>query len=177
MIEFDEVRFTAMLNELPIAVRLVKQDSGYIWRWLDKNGTGATLEDALASLLRAISEVYLLAIPETSTSSDTVMEMGDMTDDEYKAEQARRQRGWKSSYPHTYWKDKVRATPDQEVIDRYTQEMTKLKTLNQWRSKGKPGKRPCNYANIGIMNLCKWELDRRGLPIPQVNPSEGETGK
>jgi hypothetical protein len=56
---------------------------------------------------------------------------------------------------------------DDQVRDRYVEETRKLKMVTQWKIQGKQGKRPYSY-NVGVMNVCKRELKRRGLPIPQV---------
>lgn len=56
---------------------------------------------------------------------------------------------------------------DQEVTQRYAQELLKLKTLNQF---GRHSERFLGYPNTSIMNCCRRELERRGLPIPAVNP-------
>jgi len=61
----------------------------------------------------------------------------------------------------------VRQLSDQEVTERYAQETVKLKTLNQF---GRHSEQFLGYPNTLIMNLCKRELERRGLPIPPVNP-------
>ncbi len=60
--------------------------------------------------------------------------------------------------------------PDQDVIRRYVTETRKLKTLNQWRAQGKQGARPCGSPNLGMMNMCKRELERRGVTVPHVDP-------
>jgi hypothetical protein len=64
----------------------------------------------------------------------------------------------------------VREMSDQEVTTRYAKETLKLKTLNLF---GRQSERFLGYPNTLMMNLCKQELDRRGLPIPTVNP-QGE---
>src|SRR5712692_2556975 len=61
----------------------------------------------------------------------------------------------------------VREMSDQEVTNRYSKETLKLKTLNQF---GRQSKRFLGYPNTLMMNLCKQELERRGLPIPTVSP-------
>ena len=57
---------------------------------------------------------------------------------------------------------------NQDVADRYTKELMKLKTLNRFgrRSEGFFG-----YPNTLMMNLCRRELERRNLPIPCVHIS------
>ena len=59
---------------------------------------------------------------------------------------------------------------DKEVTHRYAQEILKLKVLNQF---GRHSERFLGYPNTLIMNRCKRELERRGLPIPPVNPAGG----
>ena len=56
---------------------------------------------------------------------------------------------------------------DQQVSDRYTKELLKLKTLNQF---GRHSARFLGYPNTLMLNRCRHELERRGLPIPPVNP-------
>lgn len=61
---------------------------------------------------------------------------------------------------------------DREVTRRSVQELLKLKVLSQF---GRHSERFLGYPNTLVMNLCRRELERRGLPIPPVNPS-GEEG-
>jgi len=61
----------------------------------------------------------------------------------------------------------VRQLSDQEVTDRYVQETVKLRTLNQF---GRHSEQFQGYPDTLIMNLCKRELERRGLPVPPMNP-------
>ena len=78
---------------------------------------------------------------------------------------------------------------DQALIWRYIEETLKLKMVNRWvwegmkngggsaRSRGlRPveayGPQPCESPNTIVMNLCKRELVRRGLPVPVVSLSE-----
>ena len=84
--------------------------------------------------------------------------------------------------------DRVSTWTDQQVRDRYAEEMLKLKKINHWTLEGKKkngsaralgvsveeayGPRPCGYPNTAIMNVCKRELERRGLPVPQVSLPE-----
>lgn len=64
----------------------------------------------------------------------------------------------------------VESMTDQEVSDRYTQEMLKLK---RWNAFGRQSKQFQGYPNTVMMNLCQRELNRRGVPVPQVSlPSE-----
>jgi hypothetical protein len=65
----------------------------------------------------------------------------------------------------------VRNLPDQEVIDLYRNEMLKLKTLNRF---GRTSERFQGYPNTAKMNRWKRELERRNLPVPQVQLSEEE---
>ncbi|SRR5712692_1437114 len=60
----------------------------------------------------------------------------------------------------------IREMSDQEVTNRYCKETLKLKTLNQF---GRQSERFSGYPNTLMMNLCKQELERRGLPIPTVS--------
>jgi hypothetical protein len=66
--------------------------------------------------------------------------------------------------------DLMNEMTDQQVSDRYTKELLKLKTLNQF---GRHSARFPGYPNTRIMNHCRRELKRRGLPIPAVNPPGG----
>ena len=61
---------------------------------------------------------------------------------------------------------RIRAMSDQEVANRYTKEKLTLKMLLAARMRGER-RRPAGvgYPNTLMMNLCKRELDRRGLPI------------
>ena len=34
------------------------------------------------------------------------------------------------------------------------------------------GPKPCDFPNMAMMNVCKRELERRGLPVPQVSLPE-----
>ena len=69
---------------------------------------------------------------------------------------------------------KMHTMSDQEVIDRYTKETVRLKTINQFTQQGK--KRPSDvpHPNTIMINLSRQELERRGLPIPLVNLPEDE---
>jgi hypothetical protein len=70
---------------------------------------------------------------------------------------------------------KVRQMSDQEVTQRYGRELLKLKTLNQFGRHSEPF---LGYPNTLVMNLCRRELERQGLPVPPVNPLEAtERGK
>ena len=63
---------------------------------------------------------------------------------------------------------------DQDVTQRYTRELLKLETLNQY---GRHSECFLGYPNTSVMNRCKRQLERRGLPIPPVNaPDIGEGG-
>jgi hypothetical protein len=63
---------------------------------------------------------------------------------------------------------RVRHMSDQQVTDRYAQELLKLRTLNQF---GRHSERFLGYPNTLTMNLCRQELERRNLPIPPENRS------
>jgi len=83
----------------------------------------------------------------------------------------------------------VTAWTDRMLADRYVEEMLKLKKTTRWvwegmksgggsaRSRGlRPieayGPRPCASPNTAMMNVCRRELERRGLPVPQVSLPE-----
>lgn len=85
--------------------------------------------------------------------------------------------------------DAVKTWSDQALADHYVEEMLKLKKMNRWvwegakngggsaRSRGiRPqeayGPRPCESPNTIVMNVCRWELERRGLSVPQVSLPE-----
>ena len=77
---------------------------------------------------------------------------------------------------------------DEALSRRYVEEKLKLKMINRWSLKGKRrygsahmrgvsaeeayGPKPCGYPNTAIMNACKQELERRGLPVPNVSLPE-----
>ena len=63
----------------------------------------------------------------------------------------------------------IREMTNQELQDRYTGKMLKLKTLLTF---GRRSDRFLGYPNTAMMNRYKWELERRGLPIPQVSLPE-----
>ena len=82
--------------------------------------------------------------------------------------------------------DAVKAWSDQELVDRYVEETLKLKKITRWvlegtkngdgsaRSRGmRPveayGPKPCESPDTAVMNVCKWELERRGLLVPLVS--------
>lgn len=65
---------------------------------------------------------------------------------------------------------RVRQMSDQQVTERYAQELLKLRTLNQF---GRQSERFLGYPNTLMLNLCRQELERRNLPIPPVNLPEG----
>ncbi len=63
---------------------------------------------------------------------------------------------------------------EQQLGERYMQELQKLKLLNQH---GRHSARFQGYPNTLVMNRCRKELERRGLPVPPVNApdiSEGD---
>lgn len=70
--------------------------------------------------------------------------------------------------------DQMQTMTNQEVTERYAQELLKLKTLNQF---GRHSERFLGYPNTLIMNRCRRELERRGLPIPLVNPPAEAMGQ
>ena len=63
---------------------------------------------------------------------------------------------------------------NQELLDWYTEEMLRLKASLALE---KRQQRFLGYANTAMMNRCKRELERRGLPIPQVHPTEEQCFK
>jgi hypothetical protein len=66
----------------------------------------------------------------------------------------------------------VQEMTGQQLSERYEQELRKLKILSQY---GRHSVRFQGYPNALVMNLCRRELERRGLPVPPVNAPE--TGK
>ena len=70
--------------------------------------------------------------------------------------------------------DLMNTMTDQQVSDRYAKELLKLKTLNQF---GRHNARFLGYPNTLMLNRCRQELERRGLPIPAVNPPGGTQGE
>jgi hypothetical protein len=70
--------------------------------------------------------------------------------------------------------DRMNAMTDQQVSDRYAQELLKLKTLNQF---GRHSARFLGSPNTLMMKRCRRELQRRGLPVPPVNPPASSQGE
>ena len=85
--------------------------------------------------------------------------------------------------------DVVKTWTDQALADRYVEETLKLKKTTRWVWEGakngggsarlrgiRPeeayGSKPCVSPNTAMMNCCKRELERRGLPVPQVSLPE-----
>jgi len=58
---------------------------------------------------------------------------------------------------------------DQQLSDRYSVEMLKLKAFRQF---GRESDRFLGYAGTTMMNRCSAELKRRGLPLPEVHLPE-----
>jgi hypothetical protein len=65
---------------------------------------------------------------------------------------------------------------NEEITARYAQERQRLKTILQFKQQGK--KRPSDvpYLNTLVMNLCRRELEHRGLP-ESVNTEKAEASK
>jgi hypothetical protein len=59
----------------------------------------------------------------------------------------------------------LQAKSDHEIAERYCAELLKLKTLNRF---GRHSERFLGYPNTAMMNRCRFELQHRGLSIPQV---------
>src|SRR5258708_19733133 len=59
----------------------------------------------------------------------------------------------------------MQSMSDQEVTDRYSREMLKLKALNQF---GRQSKQFKGYPNTLVMNLCRRILEHRNLPLPSL---------
>ena len=55
---------------------------------------------------------------------------------------------------------------DQQLSDRYSLEVLKLKTFRQF---GRESDRFLGYPDTAMMNRCSAELKRRGLPLPVVH--------
>ena len=67
---------------------------------------------------------------------------------------------------------------DQDVINRYGEEILKLNMILQWDQHGRQGNRPCAHPDTSLMNRCAYELRRRGLPLPQVHlANDGTEGE
>ncbi len=73
---------------------------------------------------------------------------------------------------HDELKRVMGAWSDQELMDRYSQEMLKVKMIVRWKRQGRQEKRPCGYPYTLKMNLCSRELKRRGMPLPEVKLSD-----
>ena len=61
----------------------------------------------------------------------------------------------------------------QQLSDRYTQELRRLRSLTRH---GRHSPHFQGYPNSAIMHGCKRELERRGLPVPPVNASDTDEG-
>jgi hypothetical protein len=66
--------------------------------------------------------------------------------------------------------DRMNSMTDRQVTDRYAQELLKLQALNQF---GRHSARFLGYPNTLLLKRCRRELERRGLPVPPVNPPAG----
>jgi hypothetical protein len=80
------------------------------------------------------------------------------------------------------------AWTEQQLSERYVLERVRLRKICLWGLEGKRrygsarsrglrvedayGPRLCAYPNTAMMNVCKRELERRGLPVPQVSLPE-----
>lgn len=69
--------------------------------------------------------------------------------------------------PH---EDLLRTMSDQEVNGRYVEERLPLYRLDDLKRQGKPRPPAMSSPNTTVTNRCRRELERRGLPIPRVNP-------
>jgi len=67
----------------------------------------------------------------------------------------------------------LQSLSDQEVTDRYSREMLKLKVLNQF---GRHGTQFRGYPNTLVMNRCGRIVDDRKLPRPSLVLQEKELG-
>ena len=70
-------------------------------------------------------------------------------------------------------RQKIEAMSDQDVTQRYGQELRKLRALNQY---GRHSERFQGYPDTRATNVCRRELQRRGLPVPPVNPPDAPEG-
>lgn len=67
----------------------------------------------------------------------------------------------------------VQELTEQQLNERYVQELRKLKALNQY---GRHSAHFQGYPNTLVMNRCKRELMRRGLPVPPINQPDADKG-
>ena len=67
----------------------------------------------------------------------------------------------------------VQELTDQQVRERYTQELHKLQLLNQH---GRHSAHFQGYPNTSILKQCKRELERRRLPVPPINEPNTDEG-
>ena len=73
------------------------------------------------------------------------------------------------------YREQFKHLSNEQLRDGYVKEMTRLKMLLKARRQGKP--RPCASPNTLVLNLCQRELDRRGVPVPQVTlPTADDEG-
>ncbi len=67
----------------------------------------------------------------------------------------------------------ARELTEQQVSERYTQELRKLRVLNQH---GRHSPHFQGYPNTLVMQRCRRELERRGLPVPPINALNTDEG-
>ena len=67
----------------------------------------------------------------------------------------------------------VQQMTEQQLSERYTQELRKLRMLNEY---GRHSPHFQGYPNTLVMQLCRRELERRGLPIPPINAPDTSEG-
>ncbi len=68
----------------------------------------------------------------------------------------------------------ARELTEQQLCERYTQELRKLRVLNQY---GRHSSHFKGYPNTFVMQRCRRELERRGLPVPPVNAPDTDEGE
>lgn len=80
----------------------------------------------------------------------------------------RSQDRWKTS-ERDLLRERASAMSAQELTDRYTQEQRKLQALRRF---GRQSKHFLGYPATSVMNVCRWEMKCRGIPIPSVQPAQ-----
>ena len=67
----------------------------------------------------------------------------------------------------------VQEVTEQQLSERSTHELRKLRALTQY---GRHSPHFRGYPNTLVMQSCKRELMRRGLPVPPINQPDADKG-
>jgi hypothetical protein len=74
---------------------------------------------------------------------------------------------------HKRYVHKILDQSNEQIMGLYKQQMQRLKTILQLKQQGKKRPLDVHYPNTLVMNLCRRELERRGLSIPRVSLQGG----